>query len=298
MPQDPLPYAPAQIGQIPPSGDPRANINYYLRVIKNLLQNGGGGGGGAQVFVQPNEPVGAPDGSLWYDTDAASGGGAWSPFNPDEPPGIPHAMDDEFSETVLNAKWGYENAQNAVLEPLLQSGMLNFKRLATGNNANAPTFILQNLNSNADWHFRAKFILRSKIEGVAFGLAFKSNGLTIPFGTYNFRFAPFVAGAYSVSPIRYTDAYAYDNNYRGDFSAFQGPVCYLGMRREGTKLFCEYSPDGVFYTTLHKWDNSDTIFGVGNLFGDVIEKVGLVASGGIAHPFDSSLSCEWFRRIA
>ena len=31
---------------------------------------GGGGGGGATIFIQPEEPVGAPTGALWLDTDA------------------------------------------------------------------------------------------------------------------------------------------------------------------------------------------------------------------------------------
>lgn len=39
---DPLPYDADQIGQLPASGDPRTTINYYLRVIKALIESGGG----------------------------------------------------------------------------------------------------------------------------------------------------------------------------------------------------------------------------------------------------------------
>lgn len=37
---DPQPYIPDAIGQLPTSGDPRVDTNYYLRVIKGCLENG------------------------------------------------------------------------------------------------------------------------------------------------------------------------------------------------------------------------------------------------------------------
>jgi hypothetical protein len=74
-----------------------------------------GGGGGASVFVQADEPPGAPVGTLWFDTDEPggtgggngdgnSGGGSSTDFFTD-PVAVPWDGNDEFEGNALDAKW-------------------------------------------------------------------------------------------------------------------------------------------------------------------------------------------------
>lgn len=56
MNNDPIPYTPDQIGQLPDSGDPRLKIDYYLRVIKALLGSGNGGDVAPSATVTINLP--------------------------------------------------------------------------------------------------------------------------------------------------------------------------------------------------------------------------------------------------
>ncbi len=220
------------------------------------------------------------DGSgLEFVTNSGSGSGGGTYYeNPiDEPPSVPHAMDDEFADTVMDGKWSWINQGTSVWT---ENGSYGAIDILSGTDH---TRLLVQEVPAGDFTATAKLTaLGPKVNYFNFGLCLynSANSRRIVFGKCS------RSGYSGIQAIKLTSntAFSSDAYLNGGWDSI---FIYVRIRKVGTSYYLDMSADGDFWWQVY----TETI----SNFFSAISHVGVGYHRNNTSGVVYQGRCEWFR---
>jgi len=218
------------------------------------------------------------DGSgLEFVTNSGGSGGVYYENPIDEPPSIPHAMDDEFTDTFVDEKWSWINQGTSDWIENSRYGVMDL--LSGGDH----TRLLVQEAPTGDFTATAKLtVLGPKANYYNFGISLynSANGRRIVFGKCC------RSGYSGIQAIKFTSntSYSSDAYLVGGWDSI---FIYVRIRKEGTSYYLDLSTDGDFWWQIF----SESI----STFLSAISHVGVGYFRNNSSGVTYRGRCEWFR---
>lgn len=240
------------------------------------------------------------DGSAWVPSTPSGGGGSGGggDVTPDNPPASPHAMDDEFDDNTIDAKWTASStySQGSIISAAETQGALVIV-INAGTNDKAYT---QPISGSA-WKIRAKVRMTDLSSMDGFGswnrigiFAARSADTKRVSGLYQFSTGASFAGA----DFRRTTGNTY-NSDTGVSAQIVTPEmlasygAYLELEYDGTDFFFRVSASGHEGSFCLAYTESATAH-----LGGAPDLVGIEASPSSGSAVNAAYIFDWFRRIS
>ena len=218
------------------------------------------------------------DGSgLEFVTGSGGGNGTYYENPIDEPPAIPHAMDDEFTDTEVNSKWSWVNQGTSAWT---ENGRYGAMELVPGGDH---TRLLVQEAPAGDFAVSAKITLGgSKLNYYNFGICLynSANGRRIIYGKCcRSGYSGIQAVKFSSNTTFSSDAYL-----NGGWDSI---FIYVRIRKEGTSYALDLSYDGDFWWQIY----TESI----STFLSAVSHVGVGYFRNNTNGSTYRGRCDWFR---
>jgi hypothetical protein len=249
---------------------------------------------GMLVYNQADSTFYDYNGATWTPFVSGGGGSGVNAFvtagPPDAPPVSPTAYDDEFSGTVLDAKWTKVNT-GAGSDVIVGNGRAQLTR-ATG--TQVWTLAVQS-RPVAPYQIDAKFTLDARLTNYSYcGLVLRDSAT-----------GHFVALRYSFENVGGSSPFArlfvdywngtgpsqfFGSSTIGSTILPASPVIYLRIKDDGTNFILNYSFDGIQWDLGATWSLGRTVF-----LPSTYDQMGIgIAADNNTQP--AQATCDWFRR--